>query len=202
VLLGVLLGTGLLASPPMVHGHTGYHRKTVRVLIKTEAIHLSVQVALPAGPEARRARLAWDANADGRIDRTERRMALDGLYERHCAGLGLKVDGRERAIQRRADSGGRLVGPTARDEAVSVSFQLEAAVPAGGGAHTLVLSEGRLAGQHVPTVLQVGRGVNLLGHDGLEQRRADSRQVVAVLSAGRSLSVSFAKAPELSPRAP
>ncbi len=169
------------------------------MLIKPDGIHLSVQVTLPAGPEARRSRRAWDSDGDGRIDETERSSALQDLFGRHCAGLVLSLDGRVRVPARRSSDGGGLVGPADRSDAISVSFQLDVDLPDGDGVHELVLGDGRSGASHVPILLQAGRGIDLLGHDGLEQRRGDTLQVGSILDRRRRLTVSFRRHPRRRP---
>lgn len=199
--MGGLIWIGLLATTPLAQGHSGFHRKTIRVLIKPEGIHLSVQITLPAGPETRRIRRAWDSDGDGRIDEAERLAALNLLYGRYCADLVLSLDGRVHVPYRRSSDGGGLIGPAVRSDALSVSFQLELDLPDGESVHELVIGDGRSGADHVPILLQAGRGVDLLGHDGLEKRRGDKRQVGSILDKQRRLTVSFRLSPRPEPAA-
>ena len=189
-----VLGGLVVCVASTAHGHTGFHRSSLRALIKPDRLHLSVQVVLPTGAEARRFRQAWDLDGDQRIDRAEREAALMSLHAQHCDSLVVSVDGRERVCDLRSADGGGLIGPVARDDSVSVSFQLEIALPLAPGPHSLVIRKRSPSAGHVPVALQAGRGVALGASEEPRKRRELARQVVSVIGATQPLAVTFRRA--------
>ncbi len=175
--------------------HQGLHRRTLRLLLEADALHASVQVVLPAGGEAYRARRRWDGNADGRIDRGERDAALAELAERLRAELEVRCDGRRLDGRPAGRSSSGLLGPTRRESAVSASFRLTLPLAPGPGEHRLLIRDRRRDGRHTPVQLQAAAALRLIGPEGA----AAAPLVRGVLVAGSALVVRFAVEPQSPP---
>jgi len=178
------------------YAHQGEHPLTLRLLLKPDGLYVAMDFSLQPGEQTRAWRQACDLNRDRRLDAGEARSCLAAQRRKWREGLTVRFGELAPAPEERADEGLGLVGPADSEAGLSASLQLF--YPFAAGAAPVVLrleARPHRSGQDVPTFLQVGRGLALLGHNARAFERAGFRMLEALVEPGRPLELRYARPP-------